>query len=113
MSVQGLWTVDFQIARGLRFSGVIVLQGNKVLGGDSQYYYTGTYREKGDNVEAEVQCTHYAGDVSTAFGTREKSYSLKLEGKHSANAVTGKIWRPENPNQKLDVRLVKQAEGGL
>lgn len=109
MSLQGLWTIDFEIAGRGRFSGVVVLQGNKVLGGDSQYFYDGTYKETGDDVEAEALCTHYAGAVSTAFGTSEQTYSLKLEGKHSGNAITGKIWRPESPNLKLDVRLLKQA----
>ena len=112
MSVQGLWTVDFQIARGGRFSGVIVLQGNKVFGGDSQYYYVGTYKESGGEVEAEAQCTHYAGAVSTAFGTNENTYSLKMQGKHSGDLVTGEIWRPDRPNQKLPLRLVRRAQSG-
>lgn len=110
MSVQGLWTVDFQITGGGRFSGVVVLQGNKVLGGDSQYYYTGAYKESGDDIQAEINCAHYAGAVSTAFGTNESSYSLRMEGKRSGDVVTGEIWRPERPNQKLSVRLMRRAQ---
>jgi len=90
------------------FSGVVVLQGNKVWGGDSQFYYIGTYKEDGDKIEADVDCPHHAGAMSTAFGTNEANYSLKMDGQHKGDLVTGKIWLPGNPNLKLDLQLVRR-----
>src|SRR5262245_45782404 len=41
----GLYTIDIEMHEGARgrASGVIVLQDGRILGGDSYFYYTGSY----------------------------------------------------------------------
>jgi hypothetical protein len=108
MTTQGLWTLELQTSKAWTNGGVIVLKGNKVFGGDSQYYYTGSFQEQGDDVTGEITATHYHGAVSTAFGTNERSYRLSMSGKHNGDAVNGHIWRPEAPTKKLNARMTRQ-----
>jgi len=108
MNTKGLWTVEFQTSKAWTNGGVVVLYDEKVLGGDSQYFYAGTFREQGDNITAEITATHYHGPVSTQFGTRERSYQLYMAGKRNGGTVNGHTWRLAAPSQKMALRMIKR-----
>ena len=84
MALEGMWTVDFETAAGVRNGGVIVLTGGRILGGDSGMYYVGTYSTVGSTMEGEVQITRYMGQPGmTAWG--DDAQALKLELRGAAN----------------------------
>lgn len=105
MSVEALWTAEFQTAQGWANGGVVVLETGKVYGGDSQYYYVGVYKVAGDGIEASLSVNHYHGPVSTAWGTNEKRFSVSLQGKREGGTITGVMFRPEHPQKMQPVRL--------
>lgn len=44
-AMQGLWTIEFGSSAGIYGSGVIVLRDGTIKGGDTSYYYDGSYEE--------------------------------------------------------------------
>jgi len=70
--LEALWSVEFVSNLGIFGAGVVVFETERVFGGDSQYYYLGTCQVKYDNVEAEIEVTHYTGQKFSIFGPLEK-----------------------------------------
>lgn len=94
MLVEGMWTVDFETAAGVRNGGVVVLMNGRILGGDSQMYYVGTYSVDAKTLEGEVQVTHYFGPPSvTAWGDDAQALKVKLSGAVGARVIEGKMSR--------------------
>lgn len=101
MSVEALWTVTFQVESptpGEKWEngGVVVLETGRIFGGDSQYYYVGTFKlAGGDELLGRLKVVHYHGDRRTAFGDAGPIFEVDLHGKLVApNMITGVMKRP-------------------
>ena len=84
MSVEALWTVEFQSVDGWMNGGVIVLESGRAFGGDSQFYYTGKYRVKSDAIYGSLRIDHYHGDDMTAFGIKAKLVEVTVAAELNA-----------------------------
>lgn len=76
--LEALWSVVF-IAPGQQNvnAGVVIFETGRLFGGDSWYYYTGTYEEKNGKLTAKLKSTHYAGPVSSpSMGMRREGMYL-------------------------------------
>ena len=82
-SIEALWTIQFDTGNGWINGGVVIFETGRVFGGDSQYFYTGTYQNHGDQISGEARIRHYHGPLSTAFGTNDKDFMVRLEGTRS------------------------------
>lgn len=89
--IEGLWTIEIKLKTGeFLTSGVIVLFNERILGGDTRYFYVGTYRiDDTGRAYAIVRLTHYSGPPESIFG-EGKQFDLNLSG------------RPELPTFELD-----------
>ncbi len=96
----GLYAIRIEMREGMRgyATGVIVLCDGRIMGGDSFFYYTGTYIFKNGKWRGELithQHTEVVG-VNLAFGGREVtcgftgSYS-EGEAEVQGTALVGKI----------------------
>jgi hypothetical protein len=106
--VDGLWTIQFEEVPDFLGGAVVVLQGNHLYGGDSQYYYTGLYDLKGDLVTAMVQVKSFVPAAETVFGTRESQFSIQLNGKVHGDEIRAVAVRPDLPDLRLKVTLVRK-----
>jgi T3SS negative regulator,GrlR len=90
--IEGLWTIEIKLKTGeLLTSGVIVLFDGRVLGGDTRYFYVGTYKlDSTGRAYAIVTITHYSGPQESILLGNNKEYTLNLSG------------RPEQPVFDLD-----------
>ncbi|HZR35471.1 MAG TPA: GrlR family regulatory protein [Nevskia sp.] len=73
--IEGMWAVYFgaEAGGGHRIgAGVVTLESERVFGGDSNYYYTGSYAVKDSRVTAEIRVRHYFGDRNNVFGPVEE-----------------------------------------
>lgn len=78
--IEGLWAVDFQNQMDLG-SGVVVFETNRVYGGDSGWYYTGTYAVEGDEIRARVLIRHYGAPIATVTGhSPGQSFEIDMVG---------------------------------
>lgn len=67
--IDGLWTIEINSALELFTTGIIVLDRGRVLGGDTRFFYIGTYDiDVTGTVHAKVTFTHYAGPHLSVVG---------------------------------------------
>ncbi len=107
--LEALWSVEFVSNVQGAGAGVAVLESSKVLGGDSQYFYVGSFRVEAGTVHAKVKVTHYAGPSNSIFGPLSES-TLELTGKPARDQfeLVGRV--VENPNLLIGLRLKRRAE---
>ncbi|WP_155263724.1 hypothetical protein [Sphingomonas segetis] len=120
MSVEGMWAVYFGDVHGNEGanSGIVVLETERLFGGDSFIAYLGTYEAGGGAVSADFKTWAYNPTivVQTAFGDVGPEPTMcRLEGAHDPNGgqmgtITGQVWRVAHPEVKLPVHMMKVAE---
>jgi hypothetical protein len=52
--LDGIWAVTFS-SHILSFSGILVLENGRALGGDANYIYNGRYKLKDGNINSKVR----------------------------------------------------------
>lgn len=93
MSVEALWTAQFEVAGGWVNGGVVVLETGRIFGGDSQFYYLGTYNLAGSTVTGQVRSRHYHGERNTAWGDNADIVDLTVQGALTGDVITGQVTR--------------------
>jgi hypothetical protein len=58
-NIEGLWTVSFQSNFQTFGTGVAVFMHDRILGGDSNYYYDGKVNLQGNMVEARIKVVRF------------------------------------------------------
>jgi hypothetical protein len=107
--IEALYVVEFgDVALGgqtYRNGGVAVLETNRVFGGDSGYYYVGTYTIKDSRIDATVKVVKHNPTWVNAFGDASESFNIKIEGTVNNGVVQGFMERRDRPGLRLPVRL--------
>jgi len=107
--LEALWSVEFISNTQHYGAGVIVLESSRAFGGDSNYFYIGSYELVHDILKAEAKVTHYFGPPNSVFGPL-KEFTLKLEGKVAEHTFDLHGYLIEQPALKIVVRLTKRAD---
>lgn len=85
MLYEGLYAVKFQTSLG-EGGGVVVLKKGEIMGGDSHFYYLGSYQADGDGLIASLQVRRHfdTPEAQTVFGVDPITMNLKgqLPGSH-------------------------------
>lgn len=101
--IEGLWSM------GIDGAGVVVFETNRVLGGDSRYFYIGTYIIRDRLIMGSVIVTHYAYEPYSIFGDM-RQFTLKIEGNIRAPTFDADGFRVDDPSQRIVLRFTKRAE---
>lgn len=107
--LEALWSVEFVSNVQSFGAGVAVLETGRVLGGDAQYFYVGTYQVENAIANAEVKVTHYAGQPNSIFG-QAKQFTLKLSGKPGSAYFELYGHVVENSALLIGMRLTRRAD---
>jgi hypothetical protein len=94
--LEALWSVEF-VAPGQNNinAGVVIFETNRLFGGDSWYYYKGTYAGENEKLTAQLKSTHYAGPLgSPSMGNRPEGTYLFKEIRHGQD---------QNGNRTIDI----------
>jgi len=76
--IDGLWTAKIE-AGGNSTSGVLVFANGKVLGGDSGFVWTGSFKLSGDSLKVDLHVKNYDPSVPPRlFGATE--YDVRIFG---------------------------------
>lgn len=106
--IEALYVVEFAdiLAPGkMRNGGVAVLETNRVLGGDSGYYYVGNYTIKDGQIDANVRIVKHNAVWANVFGDASQSFNVKMQGTVSNGVMNGHMERLDRPGMRLPVRL--------
>ncbi len=116
MALEGLWTIQFakseeefgglQVEEQLNRGGIFVLSGNRLLGGGLSYYFVGTYRVNGTNIEITLNATQYNDIVRSPFGPEGR---LIFKGVIEGESMTLHGHVEDNPDSRLVIKAEHRA----
>lgn len=75
----GLWIVEFTSSVGLSGTGILVISGERLLGGDIGYYYSGQCKVEGEKLQGSVNVIRFDQNTLSVFGD-EENFTLQLDG---------------------------------
>jgi hypothetical protein len=108
-SVEGMYVVEFgDVAlpgQATRNHGVAVLETNRIYGGDSGYYYVGTFTTKDGQIEATAKVVKHDPSWSNAFGDASIVFNITLKGTVSNGIIQGAMQRMDKPHFILPIKL--------
>jgi hypothetical protein len=103
VNIDGLWLADFSTHLGAG-NGVVVLSNMTLLGGDSNYYYRGTYSLEGTYFRALLTIFHYAGPLNNVFGPL-RQLEIQVEGSVGADLIMAHGISRYSPQTRATFRL--------
>jgi hypothetical protein len=105
-NLEGLWTVSFQSNFQTVGTGVVVFTHNRILGGDTFYYYDGNINVQGNRAEATVKIVRFNKAGMAIFGNLD-SFNLKVSGDIGTSNIELKGNMVEQPNMKITILCKK------
>jgi len=108
--VEGLWTAVFS-SGPIAGAGVIYLTDGEAVGGDSQYFYIGSYTfdPQVRVLRARLQVTAFIKGAITVFGAPIPSFTLELIGTVTGNSATATGSVVGIPSVKMQVQLLRRS----
>jgi hypothetical protein len=105
LDIGGLWTAKFSTALGTG-SGVVCFVDGQIFGGDSNYYYSGSYRSAGDGkaITGIFRVVHFFGPLNNVFGPL-REISLSFAGAVGTDLIMGNARTSAMPSLTLAIRL--------
>jgi len=85
--VEGFWIVQYEGVAG-NGGGVVVFMRGRVLGGDTGYVYTGTYKVETNTVLADVKVRNFLPQVNSVLGFAG-DFELRIAGKVTDQIING------------------------
>lgn len=109
MTIEALWSVVFSTPTGDAGGGVVILDTNRVFGGDGGYYYIGSYAVKDGQITMDIEVVKYNKMVESVFGPLQK-FRLELKGmvKESQMTLSGSVIG--SPQHIITISAVRRAE---
>ena len=104
---EGIWTGEIHGPYGWENSGVYVLEGGRIMGGNNRHYSTGRYRVSGGTYEAAVD-VHYYGPPRTIFGESRDQFEIEVKGKLKDGVIDGQVARRDKTAFDVHFRMTKR-----
>ena len=114
-SIEGMWIIKYEGVLG-DGRGVVVLTSGRFVGGESAWYYHGTYETKGDEFHAKITLTHYgkASSRSTAGHLPEQSPApLDIVGQRIDADTIDATATPDGGGEPASFRLHRMVDLGM
>lgn len=108
-SVEGMYLVEFGdvalYGNSYRNGGVVVLETNRIFGGDSGYYYVGKFTIKDNQLEASAKIVKHDPNWTNAFGDASPEFKVKVQATVGNGTIQGFMERLDMPGITLPIRL--------
>jgi hypothetical protein len=105
--IEGLWTVEFRTSIGGMGFGTIIFEKGRVAGGDSGYYYIGSYTLDQDKLTGEVTIQRYNPTGVSVFGPLERG-DVKVSGTIQGSSMTVSGQLIQNPAIEITIKGAKR-----
>jgi hypothetical protein len=106
VDVDGLWMAKFSTPLGTG-SGVAVFVNGQILGGDSNYYYSGSYHphpQDGKLLVGTFRVVHFFGPLNNVFGP-VREITLSFTGAVGDKLIMASAISTAHPGLNLAIRL--------
>lgn len=113
MAIEALYVVQFgDVALGGRYrpGGVVVLKGNRLLGGDSGYYYVGEFSADEKTLRVSAKIVKHDPMAEDAFGDRSASFTIEARLTVGDKMIEGHMERRDHPGVRLPLRLIRKED---
>ena len=107
MVVDGFWIVQFT-GTEVYGSGAVVFSNGKVFGGETGFYYVGSYEVDGPTVKARVAIRNFDLSIPSGFGI-VGDYEMDVSAMVQDNQIVGTAMIANEPRHSLGIRLTKKA----
>lgn len=108
MSVDGFWTMRFEGPQ-VAGTGVVMMKGGKVYGGETGFYYIGNYESDGNVFKARIAVRNFDPAIPSGFGI-PGNYEMDVSGVTKDDAtMTGTAMITGQPKYNVGIRLTKRA----
>jgi hypothetical protein len=109
MSVEALWIATFGDASApatMQHGGVVVLETQRLFGGDSAYAYAGTYSVVGDIIAGSVTIARHNPDPNFVdiWLTGEDELQFEFHGQLNGDKIVALLSRQDAPQIGLYLR---------
>ena len=108
-NMDGLWVVEFTSTLGLFGRDVMVLNGERVLGGDVGYYYSGQCTLEENRIKAKVDVIRFDTNSVSIFGDIE-SFTLVFDGTITGTDFQARATSDSFPNIAMEVKGSKRED---
>lgn len=108
-SVEALYLVEFGdiTSSEYRNGGVVVFETERVFGGDSGYYYVGSFNVKNNELSGTARIVKHNNDLPNAFGDNANSFTVNIGANILGNIIVGTMNRSDMPTVFLPIRFTK------
>jgi hypothetical protein len=105
--VEALYVTRFAAVPGGYGAGVVVLETDRLYGGDSMYYWIGTYRVEGNRITARATVRRHTAvaNLGTIFGDAPETFEVELTGEFSGEDISCIMARSDMPGTGAAVIL--------
>lgn len=107
--LNGLWTVKFTSTLNIVGQGVLVFFNDRLLGGDSGYYYSGKFKVANNSISGTIDITRFDKNSVSVFGDIG-DFSLSFQGTVSETTVDGWAELKDKPGMKMKFVCHKKEE---
>jgi hypothetical protein len=107
--IEGLWSIEFGSNQGIFGTGIVILERERIFGGDANYFYLGKYKVENNTLKAEVESTHYSGKPLSVVDSGTK-LRFVFEGTADARIMYCKGYLASDPNIKVFANLIKRSD---
>jgi hypothetical protein len=109
--IESLYVAEFGDIAGLSYrnGGVVILETNRVFGGDSGYFYLGDYSVFGDRFAASVRITKHNPLFENVFGDAAPQFDIRVFGNIGDEIITAIMERLDRPGFSSPLRLIRKA----
>jgi hypothetical protein len=105
--LEALRNLEFDSSLGDRSAGVVVLEADRLFGGDAQYFYVGRYKIENRILETEVVVQHYADVPFSIFGP-SGIHKVILKGEVHIHVMKSQGHLVNDPRRTFSVKCVKK-----
>ncbi len=105
----GLWVVEFGSSIGLFGRGVMVLNGQRILGGDVGYYYSGNCKVDEDRIKGEINVIRFDPNSISVFGDIE-NFTLSFDGTINGSDLIASATSDDFPNLEMGIKASKRED---
>jgi len=105
-ALNGIWAVTFS-SHILEFSGVLVLENGRALGGDANYIYSGRYKLQDGNIASKVRVKKYNDSLKTIL---PNEYIADLKGNYTETEINLSGVSDKNKDLIINAVCIKQGD---